>query len=141
MIQTMDNNADGNAATQTTGDDTDNDKVPQCRQRGDATTSPKRVVVALVRARAVAVALVTGVVVAVARLVVVVATVMVLDAAARLVAVDLYISGRMLGSKENHYLMSPSSPFVIVDLVLLNDACRKEKNRCGGADGITETNK
>jgi hypothetical protein len=74
----------------------------------------------LVRARAVAVALATAVAVAAARLVVVMGTVMVQVAAARLVAVDLYVSGCMLGSKENLDLMSLSSPFLIVGLVLLN---------------------
>jgi hypothetical protein len=41
--------------------------------------------------------------------------------------IDLYISGRMLGSKENLDLMLSSSPFVVVGLVLLNDAHRKER--------------
>ncbi len=82
---------------------------------------------ALVRARAVAVALATVVMVAAARLVVVAATVTVLVAAARLVAVDLYVSGCMLGSKENLESMSLSSPFVVVGLFLLNDARRKER--------------
>ncbi len=54
---------------------------------------------ALVRARAVAVALGTKVAVAAARLVVVAATVTATVAAARLVAVDLYVSGRMLLEK------------------------------------------
>jgi hypothetical protein len=53
--------------------------------------------------------------------------VMVPVAAARSVAVDLYVSGRMLGSKENLNFMSSSSPIVVVGLVLLNDACRKER--------------
>ncbi len=81
------------------------------------------------RARAVAVAsLVTAVVVVAARLVVVVtATVMVPVAAAGSVAVDLYVSGRMLGSKENLDLMSTYSPLVLGSLVLLNDARRKER--------------
>ena len=48
-------------------------------------------------------------------------------AAARLVVVDLYVSGRMLRLKENLDLMLSSSPFVVVGLVLLNDACRKER--------------
>ncbi len=78
------------------------------------------------RARAVAVALATAVAMAAARSVVVAATVMVPVAAARLVAVDLNLSGPMLGSKENLDLMLPSSPFVVVGLVLLNDAPRKE---------------
>ncbi len=81
---------------------------------------------ALVRARAVAVALVTVVAVAAARSVVVAATVTVPVAAARLVAVDLYVSGRMLGWKENLDSTSSSSPFVVVGLVLLN-AHRKER--------------
>ncbi len=81
----------------------------------------------MVRARAVAVALETAVAVAVVRLVVVAATVMVPVAASRPVAVDLYISGRMLGSKENLDLMSSSPPFVVIGLVLLNDAHRKER--------------
>jgi hypothetical protein len=42
-------------------------------------------------------------------------------------AVDLYISGRMLGSKENLDLMLSSSQFLVVGLVLLNDARRKER--------------
>ncbi len=54
---------------------------------------------ALVRARAVAVASATAVAVAAVRLVVVEATVMVTVVAARLVAVDLYVSGRMLLEK------------------------------------------
>jgi hypothetical protein len=98
-MQTMDNNADGDAATQTTGNDADNHIATQCRQQGDATTSRIRVVVALVRARAVEVALVTAEAVAVVRSVVVAATVMVRVAAARLVVVDLYVSGRMLLEK------------------------------------------
>jgi hypothetical protein len=115
-----DDDADGNAATQTMGEDTDNNYVLQHRQQGDATTSRKRVV-ALVRARAVAVALATAVAVAAARSVVVAATVMVPVAAARSVAIDLYVSGRMLGSKENLNSMSSSTPFIVVGLVLLND--------------------
>ncbi len=79
------------------------------------------------RARAVTVALMTAVVVAAARSVVVVATVMVPVAVARLVVVDLYTSGRMVGLKENLDLMSSSSPFTIVSLALLNDAHRKER--------------
>ncbi len=79
------------------------------------------------RARAVAVALATVVVMATARLMVVAVTVMVPVTAARLVAVDLYISGRMLGSKENLNLMLFSSPFIIAGLVLLNDARMKER--------------
>jgi hypothetical protein len=71
--------------------------------------------------------LATVVAVAAARLVVVAATVSVLVAAARLVAVDLYISGCMLGSKENLDSMSSSSPFIVVGLILLNDARRKER--------------
>ncbi len=125
--QTKDDNADGIATTQTTGNNIDNDNALPCRQQGDATTSRKRVVVALVRARAVAVALATTVAVAAARSVVVAATVLVLVAAARLVAVDLYVSGHMLGLKENLDSMLSSSPFVIVGLVLLHDACRKER--------------
>jgi hypothetical protein len=62
--------------------------------------------VALVRARAVTVALATTVAVAAVRLVAVAVTVTVPVAAARLVAIDLYISGRMLGSKENLDSMS-----------------------------------
>jgi hypothetical protein len=80
--------------------------------------------VALVRARAVAVALATAVA---ARLLVVVATVMVPIAAARLVAVDLYLSGCMLGLKENLDSMLSASPFVIIGLVFLNDAHKKER--------------
>jgi hypothetical protein len=83
--------------------------------------------VALARARAVAVALATAVALAAARLVVVATTVMVPVVAARSVVEDLFVSGRMQGSKENLDLMSSSSPFVIVGLVLLNDACRKER--------------
>ncbi len=98
-MQMMDNNADGNAATQTTGNNADNDNAPRRRQGGEATTSRKRVVVAFVRARAVAVALATVVAVAAASLVVVAATVTVTVAAARLVAVDLYVSGCMLLEK------------------------------------------
>ncbi len=79
------------------------------------------------RARAVAVALATAVAMAAARLVVVVVTVTVPVAAAWWVAVDLYVSGRMLGSKENLDSMSLSSPFVVNSLVLLNDARRKER--------------
>jgi hypothetical protein len=82
---------------------------------------------ALVRARAVVVALATAVVVAAARSVVVAATVTVPVAAARSVAVDIYVSGCMLGSKENFVSMSLSSPFVAIGLVLLNNACRKER--------------
>jgi hypothetical protein len=75
-----------------------------------------------------AVALMTAMAVEVARLVVLaVATVTVPAAAARSVAVDLYISERMLGSKENLHSMSLSSPFVVVGLVHLNDAHRKER--------------
>jgi hypothetical protein len=48
-------NADGNAATQTTGNNADNNNTLQRRQQGDAATSWKRVVVALVRVRAVVV--------------------------------------------------------------------------------------
>jgi hypothetical protein len=121
----MDNDADNNATTQTMGDNSDNNNAPPHRQQGDVTTSQKRVVVGLVRARAVAVALVTAV--AAARLVVVVVTVTLPVAAARLVAVDLYVSGRMLGLKENLDLMLLSSSIVVVNLVLLNDACRKER--------------
>jgi hypothetical protein len=55
------------------------------------------------------------------------ATVMVPVAAARLVVVDLYVSGRMLGLKENLNSMSSSSPFIVVSLVLLNDAHRMER--------------
>jgi hypothetical protein len=40
-MQTMDKDADGNAATQMTGNDADNYNTPQCRQRGDTTTSQK----------------------------------------------------------------------------------------------------
>jgi hypothetical protein len=98
-MQTTDNDADDNAAIQTTGDDADNDNVLQCRQGGDVTTSRKRVVVMLVRARAVAVALATAVAVVAARSLVVVVTVMVTVAAARLVVVDLYVSGRILLEK------------------------------------------
>jgi hypothetical protein len=127
MMQMTDNNADGVAATQTSGNDADNDNAPPGRQRGDATTCRKRVVVALVRARAVTVALAAMVVVAAARFVVVAATVMVPVAAARSVAEDLYISGHMLRLKENLDSMLLSSPFVIVRLVLLNNACRKER--------------
>ncbi len=83
------------------------------------------------RARAVEVALATAVVVAAARLVVVAATVTVRVAAMRLVAVDLYVSGRTLGLKENSDLMLSSFPFIIVGLVLLNDACRKERKYIG----------
>jgi hypothetical protein len=126
--KTMDNAADSDAATQMTGYDADNNNALRCRQQGDATTSWTRVVVALVRARAVAVALATTVVVAAARLVVVAATVMVPVAAARVVAVDLDVAGRMLGLKENLDSMLSSSPFVvIVGLVLLNDARMKER--------------
>jgi hypothetical protein len=127
MMQMMDNDTDGNATTQTMGDDADNNNAPQCRQQGDATTSGKRIVVALVRERAVAVALATMVAVVAGRLVMVAATVMLPVAAPRSVAVDLYASRRMLGSKENLDLMSSSSPFVIVGLVLLNDAHMKER--------------
>ncbi len=74
-----------------------------------------------------AVALATTVAVVAARLVVVATTVMVPVAAARLVAVDLYVSGRMLGSNKNLDSMSLSSPLVIVGLVLLNNAHRKER--------------
>ncbi len=74
-----------------------------------------------------AVALAIMVVVAVARSVVVAATVTVPIAAARLVAVDLYVSGCMLRSKENLDSMSSSSPFVTVGLILLIEACRKER--------------
>jgi hypothetical protein len=95
-MQMTDDNADGDAVTQMTGDDTDNNNTPQLRQGGDPTTSWKRVVVTLVRVRAVAVALATAVAVAAARSLVVAATVTVTVVAARLVAVDLYISGRML---------------------------------------------
>jgi hypothetical protein len=112
-----------------TGNNADSDNALQCRQQGDATTSQKRVVVAMVRARAVAVALATAVAVAAVRLVVVAATVTVPVVAARLVAVDLYVSGRMLGSKENLDSMSSSSPFVVVGLILLNDARRKERKK------------
>ncbi len=59
----------------------DNNNALQRRQICDASTSRKRVVVALVRARAVAVALATAVVVTAARLVVVAATVAVRVAA------------------------------------------------------------
>jgi hypothetical protein len=55
------------------------------------------------------------------------ATVTVPVAAARLVAVDLYVSGRMLGLKENLDLMLLSYSFVVVGLVLLNDARWKER--------------
>ncbi len=82
---------------------------------------------ALVRARAVGVALATAVAMAAVRSVLAVATVTVPGAAARSVVVDLYVSGRMLGSKESLDLMSLSSPFVIIGLVLLNDARRKER--------------
>jgi hypothetical protein len=58
--------------------------------------------------------------------VVVVATVTVPVAAARSL-VDLYVSGKMLGLKENLDSMSLSSPFIVVGLVLLNDARRKER--------------
>ncbi len=87
------------------GNNADNDNALPRRQQGDAITSQKRVVVALVRARAVAVALAITVAVALARSVVVAATVTVPVAAARLVAVDLYVSGRMLELKENLDLM------------------------------------
>jgi hypothetical protein len=124
-MQTMDNDTDGNAATQTMGNDADNNNALQHRRQGEATTSQKRVVVALVRARAATVALTTMVALAAARLVVVAATVTVPVAAARLVAVDLYVSGHMLESKENLNSMLSSSPlFVVVGLVLLNDTCR-----------------
>ena len=99
--QMTDNDADGVAATQTTGNNADNDKALPRRQQGDAITSQKRVVVALVRARAVAVALATTVAVAAARSVVVVGMVTVLVAAARLVVADLYVIGRILGFKED----------------------------------------
>ncbi len=79
------------------------------------------------RARAVAVALATVVAVAAVRSVVVAATVTVPVAAARSVAVDLYVSGRMLGSKGNLDSMLSSSQFVVVGLVLLNDAHRKAR--------------
>jgi hypothetical protein len=81
-MQTMEDNADGDAATQTTGNDSDNDNTLQRRQQGDVTTSQKRVVVVLVRGGAVEVALATAVGVAVAMSVVVGATVMVPVAAA-----------------------------------------------------------
>jgi hypothetical protein len=55
MTQRMDDDADSNAATQTTGDNADNNNALPCRQQGDATTSRKRVVVVLVRTRAVAI--------------------------------------------------------------------------------------
>jgi hypothetical protein len=126
-VQTTEDDADSNPATQTKGNDADNDNVLPRRQQGDATTSQKRVVVALARARVVAVALATMVAMAAARLVVVAATVMVPVAAARSVAVDLYVSGRMLGLKENLDLMLSSSPFVIIGLILLNDAHRKDR--------------
>ncbi len=67
------------------------------------------------------------------RSVVLVATVMVPVAAARLVAVDLYVSGRI--SKENLDLMSSSSPFVVVGLMM---HAGRRGNRRGGTDGITE---
>ncbi len=79
------------------------------------------------RARAVVVALTTAVVVAAARSVVVAATVTVPVVAARLVVVDLYVSGSMLGSKENLNSMLSSSPFIVIGLILLNDAHRKER--------------
>ncbi len=79
------------------------------------------------RARAVAVALATTVAVAAARLVVVAGTVMVPVAAGRSVAVDLYVSGHMLGLKENLNSMSSTSLFIVVSLVLLNHARRKER--------------
>jgi hypothetical protein len=126
-MHTMEDDADGDAATKTMGDDADNDNTLPCRQQGDVTTSQKRGVVALVRARAVAVALVTAVAVAAARLVVVAATVMVPVAAARSVAVDLDVSGCMLGSKDNLDLISSSSPFVVIGLAPLNDTCKKER--------------
>ncbi len=72
-----------------------------------------------------AVALATAM--AAARLVVVVVAVTVLVAAARLVAVDLYVSGCMLGSKENLHSILSCSPFVVVGLILLNNARRKKR--------------
>jgi hypothetical protein len=99
MMQTMNDDADGNAATQTMGNNADNDNAPRCRRGGNATTSRIGVLVALVRARAVVAALETALAVVAARLVVVAVTVMVTVVAARLVAVDLYVSGRMLLEK------------------------------------------
>jgi hypothetical protein len=122
MAQTANDKADSNPATQTKGNNADNDNALPCRQQGDATTSRKSVVVALMRARTVVVALVTTVAVAAARSVVVAATVTVPVAAARFVTVDLYASGCM-----NLDSMLSSSPFVIVGLVLLNDAHRKDR--------------
>ncbi len=72
-------------------------------------------------ARAVAVVLATAVAVAAERSVVVAETMTV----PRLVAVDLYVSGGMLGLKESLDLMLSSSPFVVGGLILLND--RKER--------------
>ncbi len=120
-----------------TGADADNNNMLPRRQGGDATTSRKRVVVALVRTRSVAVALATAVAVAAARLVVVAATVTLPVAAARSVVVHLYVSGRMLGLKENLDLMLSSSQFIIVGLVSIKHLGRRG-SRSGGADGITE---
>jgi hypothetical protein len=66
-MQTTNDNVDNNATTQTMGGDADNNNAPRRRQQGDMTTIQKRVVVALVRARAVEVALATMVAVAAVR--------------------------------------------------------------------------